>query len=121
MTLDRITLTGLEVFAHHGVFEHEQVSGQVFRIDVSVSMDLTEARHRDDLSSTLHYGELAQAIHDRVAGERWDLIERVAERIVDLVFADRRVQAVEVTVHKPQAPIEVAFDDVSVTVTRRRQ
>ncbi len=120
MSLDRITLTGLEVFAHHGVFEHEQASGQVFRIDVTVALDLTGARLHDDLAQTLHYGELATAIHERVAGERWDLIERVAERVIDLVFEDERVQEAEVTVHKPDAPIEVAFEDVSVTVVRRR-
>ena len=117
---DLIRLTGLEVYAYHGVFAEEQEHGQVFVIDVEVRMDLSRAADSDELTATLHYGELAQSIHDRVAGERWDLIERVAGRIADLVMEDDRVQHVSATVHKPSAPIPLSFADVSVTVERSR-
>ena len=117
---DLIRLTGLEVYAYHGVFAEEQEHGQVFVIDVEVRMDLSRAADTDELTSTLHYGDLAQSIHDRVAGERWDLIERVAGRIADLVMEDDRVQHVSATVHKPSAPIPLSFADVSVTVERSR-
>ncbi len=69
---------------------------------------------------TLDYSALAVAVHERVATERWDLIERVAGRIADLVMEDRRARSVEVSVHKPAAPIPVPFDDVIVTVRRER-
>lgn len=117
---DLIRLTGLEVFAYHGVLPEEQKRGQVFIIDVEIRIDLSAPAVSDELTATLHYGELAQAIHDRVAGERWDLIERVAGRIADLVLEDEKVENVRVTVHKPSAPIPLAFADVSVTVERCR-
>ena len=117
---DSIKLRGIEVFAHHGVLAEEQERGQVFLIDVDVALDLSEAAASDELSTTIHYGELAQAIHDRVQRERWDLIEKVAGRVADLVLEDERVMGVDVTVHKPQAPIEVPFSDVSVMISRVR-
>lgn len=118
--MDTITLTGVEVFAHHGVFDEERIAGQTFIIDVEVGLDLADARSNDDLDATLDYGWLAAAIHRRVSSERWNLIERVAERVADLVLADERVQQVTVTVHKPEAPIPVGFEDVAVTISRGR-
>ena len=115
---DSITLRGLRVRAHHGVMEQERAEGQTFVLDVTAHLDLSAAGTTDELSSTLDYGTLAEAIHRRVSGERWNLIERVAERVAELVLEDRRVVGVEVTVHKPEAPIAVEFEDVSVTVVR---
>lgn len=117
---DRIVLRGIEVFARHGVFDIERERGQVFYVDVEAELDLSPAGASDDLLATLDYGELAQAVHDRVAGERWNLIERVAERVAELVFEDRRVSAVEVTVHKPEAPVPVPVSDVAVVIRRVR-
>jgi dihydroneopterin aldolase len=117
---DRITLTGLRVFGRHGVFEHEKRDGQEFVIDVTVWLDLTAAAATDDLEQTLHYGELAELAAGIVAGEPYDLIESVAGKIADEVLKDDRSSAVEVTVHKPSAPIPLTFDDVAVTVRRTR-
>ena len=118
--MDRITLTGVEVFAHHGVFEKERSAGQTFVIDVDVFLDLESAGTTDNLQATLDYGWLAEAIHERVSSEQWNLIERVGERVADLVLSDPRVANVVVTVHKPEAPISVPFGDVSVTIARER-
>ena len=74
----------------------------------------------DDLSATVHYGELAERLHDAVAGDPVDLIETLAQRLADVCLAEQPVSWVEVTVHKPQAPIRVAFDDVSLTIHRSR-
>jgi len=117
---DRITLTGLRVFGRHGVFDHEKRDGQEFVVDIVVWMDLAGAAASDDLKQTLHYGELAQLAADIVAGEPYDLIEAVAGKIADEVLRDERLTAVEVTVHKPSAPIPLTFDDVAVTVHRAR-
>ena len=118
---DRITLTGLRVRGHHGVFEHERRDGQDFLVDVVVWIDLARAAATDDLTETLHYGELAQRAADIVAGEPVDLIETVAGRIADDVMTDQRVHAVEVTIHKPSAPIPLTFADVAVTIRRSRR
>ncbi len=117
---DQIVLRGIEVFARHGVFAEERERGQRFLVDVVAALDLSAASASDDLADTLDYGALVQAVHDRVATERWDLIERVAERVADLVLEDARVSAVEVTVHKPEAPIPVAVADVAVVIRRSR-
>lgn len=117
---DRITLTGLRVFGRHGVFEHEKRDGQEFRVDITAWLDLTEATATDDLAHTLDYGGLAERAAAVVAGEPYDLIETVAGKIAEGVLRDGRVGAVEVTVHKPSAPIPLTFDDVAVTVRRER-
>lgn len=119
--MDTITLEGVEVFAHHGAFEEERVAGQLFIIDIDVHFDLSTAGATDDLEATLDYGWLAAAIHQRVSSEQWNLIEKVAHRVADLVLADDRVSSVTVTVHKPEAPIPVEFEDVAITITRTQQ
>lgn len=117
---DRITLTGLRVRGHHGVFEHEKRDGQDFLIDLTVWLDLSRAAATDDLTETLHYGELAERTAAIVGGEPYDLIETVAAKVADEVLTDQRVHAVEVTLHKPSAPIPLTFADVSVTLRRTR-
>lgn len=118
---DRIELRGLRVRGHHGVFEHERRDGQEFVVDVTVWMDLTPAAASDDLADTLHYGELAERAAAIVAGEPSNLIETVAARVADMVLADARVRAVEVALHKPQAPIPLEFADVAVVVHKSRE
>ena len=118
---DRIVLTGLRVRGHHGVFEHERRDGQDFLVDLTVWLDLAPAGESDKLVDTLDYGALAQATADIVAGPPVDLIETVAGRIADRTLAaDARIDAVEVTVHKPSAPIPLTFTDVAVVVHRTR-
>lgn len=120
MTADRIRLDGIRVFAHHGVYEEEKERGQVFLIDVHIAIDLSAAGQTDDLAATIHYGELADAIVGRASTERWDLIERVAERTAELVLEDSRVDEVSVTVHKPEVTLPTPVAAVSVSVTRGR-
>ena len=119
-TPDRITLTGVRVRAHHGVFDFEREQGQEFVIDVSVAVDLAAAASGDDLGRTVHYGELAEAVAEAVRRDPVDLIETVAERVAGVALAYPAVEEVEVTVHKPEAPISVPFDDVAVTIVRSR-
>lgn len=117
---DRITLTGLKVQANHGVFDFERTNGQLFVIDLTVWLDLSPAALSDDLNNTVHYGELAEEVVAAVASDPVDLIETVAERVAQVVLAHAPVERVEVTVHKPQAPISVEFADVAVTIERSR-
>jgi len=119
--IDRITLTGIRVQGHHGVFDFERKNGQEFVIDVIAWLDLSAASGTDDLSRTVHYGELAQEVADAVATSPVDLIETVAERVANVVLAHEAVTVTEVTIHKPHAPISVPFGDVSVTIVRRRR
>ncbi|MGY4643914.1 2-amino-4-hydroxy-6-hydroxymethyldihydropteridine diphosphokinase [Cellulomonas sp. URHB0016] len=118
--LDQIRLSGIAATGYHGVFEHERRDGQTFVADVVVHLDTRRAAAGDDLAHTLHYGELAQQVADVLAGDPVDLIETVAERIAATVLAAGIVQAVDVAVHKPQAPIPVPFGDVVVAIHRDR-
>lgn len=117
---DRITLTGLRVHGRHGVHPHERRDGQEFLVDATVWLDLGPAAATDELAATLDYATLAQHAAQIVGGPPCNLIETVAGRIADAVLADARVQAVEVTVHKPAAPLPLEFADVAVTTRRSR-
>jgi dihydroneopterin aldolase len=117
---DSITITGLTVRAHHGVFDFERRDGQKFVIDLTVWLDTKDAAANDDLGKTLHYGELADAVAAAAAADPVDLIETLAERIAGVALSYPVAQAVRVTVHKPEAPIAVEFADVSITITRHR-
>jgi dihydroneopterin aldolase len=118
---DRIELAGLRVRGFHGVFEHERLDGQDFVVDAALEVDTRAAAASDDLADTIDYGALAQALHDVVAGEPVNLLETLAERLAQVCLVDSRVGAVTVTVHKPQAPIQLAFGDVAVSIRRERR
>ncbi len=103
------------------MFDHERRDGQDFVIDVTVWIDLADAAASDDLTDTFDYGVLAQRAADIVAGPPRNLIETVAAEIAEDVMNDTRVHAVEVVVHKPNAPIPLSFADVAVVARRSRR
>lgn len=121
MTQDRITITGIAGYGFHGVLDGEKTVGQQFSVDAVLSVDLSAAGASDDLSHTVHYGEVAELIHAQITGEPVELIETLADRTARLVLEGYPlVQRVELTVNKPQAPIRVPFANVAVTVVRER-
>jgi dihydropteroate synthase len=119
-TSDRIALRGLRVRGRHGVYAEERRAGQDFVVDAVLELDTGPAAATDDLARTVNYGALAESLAAVVAGEPVDLIETLADRLVRVCLRDERVAGAEVTVHKPGAPIPLAFDDVAVTVRRSR-
>lgn len=120
MADDQLTLTGLRATAHHGVFEHERLNGQEFIVDLTVWFDSREAASSDDLGRTVDYGVLAGEVVAALESDPVDLIETVAERLAQVALAHDAVSRVRVTLHKPSAPIQVPFDDVSITIERTR-
>ncbi|WP_104116638.1 dihydroneopterin aldolase [Arthrobacter sp. B1805] len=118
--LDTVVLRGITAKGYHGVFDHERRDGQPFVVDIVLHLDLQPAGTSDDLARTAHYGELAELVHGIIGGEPFDLIEALAETIATAVLATFPVAAVDVTVHKPKAPIDVPFGDVAVTLRRSR-
>jgi dihydroneopterin aldolase len=115
---DELSVTGIECFAHHGVFEHERREGQVFVIDLVLGIDTSRAAASDDLHDTVDYGSLVAHVKAAVESDPVDLIETVAQRISDVCLLDDRVEWARVTVHKPGAPIDATFADVTLTITR---
>lgn len=118
--LDEITITGIRARGHHGVYAKERTEGQEFVVDVTLHLDAAPAAASDEVGDTVHYGELAERIVALVETDPVNLIETLAERIAADALSDSRVEQAVVTVHKPSAPITVAFGDVSVTVRRSR-
>jgi dihydroneopterin aldolase len=118
--LDRIRIAGLRVRGHHGVFDHERVTGQDFVIDAVLWLDTAPAAASDDLSLTADYGGVAGRLAEIVAGPPVALIETLADRLAAVCLAEPMVREAEITVHKPQAPVEVEVADISVTIRRSR-
>nr|WP_329383670.1 dihydroneopterin aldolase [Streptomyces sp. NBC_01716] len=118
--VDRLALRGLKARGHHGVFPREREEGQTFIVDLVLSLDARPAAAGDDLTRTVHYGVVAEEVVAVVRGEPVDLIETLAERIAEQCLKHDAVDEVEVTLHKPDAPITVPFDDVTITITRSR-
>lgn len=118
MAPDLIRLRGLRVVGTHGVNPEEQSRAQPFEVDLDVECDVRRAGLTDDLSTTIDYGKLAQLVHDVVSGERHFLLERVAERIADVVCADPRVTGVTVEVRKLRPPVPVDLETAGVRITR---
>ncbi|GAB3268969.1 hypothetical protein GCM10027449_02750 [Sinomonas notoginsengisoli] len=117
---DRITLTGVSATGHHGVLDFERREGQPFVVDAVLHTDFGEAASSDNISATASYAEVAERIVGIIGGEPVDLIETLAVRLAEAILSEFPVDAVELTVHKPEAPIAVPFADVSVTVFRER-
>ncbi|MFF3288954.1 dihydroneopterin aldolase [Streptomyces sp. NPDC003023] len=118
--MDRVALRGLKARGHHGVFPKERDEGQTFIVDLVLGLDTRPAAADDDLVKTVHYGVVAEEVVAVVEGDPVDLIETLAERIAQVCLKHDVVEEVQVVVHKPDAPITVPFDDVTVTITRSR-
>lgn len=117
---DELSVTGIECFAHHGVFEFEKREGQTFVVDLVLGLDTRAAAASDDLADTVNYGSLVADVKAAVERDPVDLIETVVQRIADSCLTDSRVEWTRVTLHKPDAPIDATFSDVALTITRTR-
>lgn len=118
--MDRIEIRGLRARGRHGVFEEERRHGQTFVVDVVLERDLSGAARSDELGDTVDYGTLAQQVSAAITNTRFDLIEALAGHIADLALTDPSVEAVEVRVAKPEAPLSLEFDEVAVVLRRER-
>jgi dihydroneopterin aldolase len=115
---DEITLTGVRAKGYHGVYEHERRRGQDFVVDATLFLDTARAAETDEVTDTVHYGQVAERIVAVIEGQPVNLLERLAQLVAEALLAEHGVRRVRVTVHKPQAPITVPFTDVSVTIER---
>ena len=121
MTGDRISLLGLRAFGRHGVLDHERRDGQEFMVDAVLWLDTRPAAAADDLSLTVDYAAVASRLAAIVSGEPVALIETLADRLAAACLsAHEAVREVEITVHKPHAPVMQSLRDVTVTIRRSR-
>lgn len=117
---DRIAIRGIRGLGYHGVFDDERRDGQEFTVDVVLHLDIRAASASDCLDDTVNYGIVAVEVHEIITGEPVALIETLAERIAEACLAHEGVERVDITVHKPHAPIRVPFSDVELVISRSR-
>lgn len=120
MSLDRLALRGLRARGRHGTLAREREEGQAFVVDAVLGLDIRPAAADDDLGRTVDYGALAGRLIAVVEGEPVNLIETLAQRLAAECLDEPAAREVEVTVHKPEAPVSFPYEDVSVTILRSR-
>jgi len=119
---DTVFVTGLAVHAYHGVMEHEGTVGQTFKLDLVLDVDLSAASRSDKLAHTVSYDQIVNVASLAFCTRRHRLVEAAAGEVAEAVLSRfPQVLRVQVTVHKPHAPIAAAFADVGVTIARGRQ
>lgn len=114
-------MKGMEFYAYHGVFPEENKLGQRFRVDLVIEADLSEAAASDNLEKSVNYAEAHQAVKDIVEGQRFNLVETVAESIASTIL--KRFPIVEqamVKVIKPDPPIPGHYEHVAIEITRSK-
>jgi len=119
---DRIFISGLSLHAYHGVMAYEAKVGQTFSIDLVLDIDLAAAARSDKVADTVSYDKVVECASRAFTAQRFRLIEASAGKVADAVLAAfPRVRAIQVTIHKPHAPIAATFSDVGVTLVRSRK
>ena len=110
---DVIRISGLTLHGHHGVFDEEKRDGQTFVVDLVIELDGREAGTTDTLDHTVDYSKVTDAVAQVVTGDSVDLIETLAYKVGDVVVGFGGVIAVDVTIHKPDAPVGHPVADIS--------
>ena len=119
---DQVFVSGLALHAYHGVMQHEAKVGQTFTLDLVLDIDLTEASRTDKLAHTVGYDQVVTVASEAFCARRYRLVEAAAGAVADaLLDRFKQVLAIRVTIHKPHAPIAATFDDVGVSIHRKRQ
>ncbi|MGN0806150.1 MAG: 2-amino-4-hydroxy-6-hydroxymethyldihydropteridine diphosphokinase [Candidatus Coproplasma sp.] len=119
--MSAIDIKGVKVSACHGVLESEKTAPQPFVFDIAIDCDISAAVLSDDVENTVNYAEVCTIVVNYCKNNSFNLIERLAHgAAVEVVKAFPKIKAVEVTVHKPHAPIPHPFEDVSVTARAER-
>ncbi|OYN92591.1 dihydroneopterin aldolase [Parenemella sanctibonifatiensis] len=117
---DRIEIHGIQASGKHGLLPHERFHAQPFVVDLICWLDLAPAGASDELSDSVDYSALAQLVRDRIVGEPVNLVERLAHEIAEECLQQPLITSVQVSVHKPHAPVGLLVDDIVVTVRRDR-
>ena len=119
--LDKIIINDLHLFAYHGVNLEEKINGQNFYLDITAHADLSKASRSDDIDDTVSYSKMIKRASFAFTAEKYDLIEKAAQEVADILLREfPKLQAVEVTVRKPEAPVKADFGYVAVNIRRTR-
>jgi dihydroneopterin aldolase len=118
--MDKVSLQGIDVYAHHGVHPAERELGQRFVIDADLWIDCDLAASSDSLSKALDYTAVHRCINESTAGTSFHLIEALAGHLCRVLLESFPVDRVQVTVQKPNPPIANFLGRAAVTFVRER-
>lgn len=119
--MDKIIISDLKIFAYHGVNDEEKQNGQNFVLDITLYVDLARPCVTDDVKDTVSYSSVLKTVKKAFCSEKFDLIERASKAVADAILMEyERVHTVDVTVKKPEAPINASFGFVAVNIVRSR-
>ena len=119
--MDKITIKNLKLFAFHGVNPEEKENGQNFYIDVDYYVNIIKACKNDDIESTVSYAKVVKVIREAFTKEKFNLIEKAAQVVADAIFENfESIYKVEITLKKPEAPVNADFEYMAVTIIRER-
>lgn len=118
--MDRVTLSNMKFFGYHGCEDFEQRYGQVFEADTEIMTDMKAAGRTDSLNDAVNYVEIYEKIKSVIENERYELLERMAQRVCDRVLEDVRVVSVTVRIRKPHVPLSGMLDFVQIEIQRDR-
>ena len=119
--MDKIIIKDLHIYAYHGVNIEEKIKGQNYYIDITAEVDLAKACRSDDIDDTVSYSKMVKRAAFAFTAEKYDLIEKAAQEVADILLREfPKLQAVEVTVRKPEAPVKADFGYVAVCIRRTR-
>lgn len=117
--MDKITIKDLVVFANHGVFPEETALGQKFVISCTLYVDTLRAGKTDDLDASVNYGTISHLLTQKMHERTFKLIEAVADYLAEsTLLSDPKIQAVDLEIKKPWAPIGLPLDYASVSISR---
>lgn len=119
---DKIILTGIEIYGHHGCSEEEQQRGQIIKVDLELNLNLAKSGKTDDLNDTVDYSEILFHVERIAGGKSRKLIETIAEEIAEKILNEyEKIDSLKVTLHKPFANLPIKYDDVAVEIFRGRK
>jgi dihydroneopterin aldolase len=116
--MDELRVLGIQAHGFHGLFDHERRDGQRFLVDIVAHVDLRTAGNSDAIDDTYDYAKMISRVKELIASGPYNLIERLAEVIATTIKSEFALPTIEVTVHKPDAPVAADVSDISVTVRR---
>ena len=117
--MDEIRIRELKVKAYHGVYEDEKQKGQYFYVNATLYVNSRKAGLSDELSDSVDYARVCSLIRAVLLRESYNLIETVAENVAtEILLGFEGISAVDIEVRKPEAPVPMEFESISVKIHR---
>ncbi|SET50516.1 2-amino-4-hydroxy-6-hydroxymethyldihydropteridine diphosphokinase [[Clostridium] polysaccharolyticum] len=117
--MDTIKIENLEVYAHHGVLEEENVLGQKFLLSLELGTDTRKSGKSDELKDSVNYAEVAHFVNTFLQENTFRLIEAAAEHVANELLVRFPIEQVRVEMKKPWAPILLPLETVAVSIERK--